>query len=140
MKGLLALSSHDLGALKEALRSGRLPAPFLPSLIEKLVSSSSAAEVSTALQGMVTAGTNREGLVAALELLAAARDQQPSIDEVVELVTTGPDAGSATSRDTMVVVQDLFRSATRSVLVAGYELYQTEPLFRTPLRADGRAT
>jgi len=80
---------------------------------------------------MVAAGTNREGLVAALELLAAARDQQSSIDEVIELVTTGPDAGSATSRDTMVVVQDLFRSATRSVLLAGYELYQTEPLFRT---------
>lgn len=131
MKGLLGLSSADLGALKEALRSGRLPAPFLPALIERIVPGPVAADVSTALQGMVAAGTNHEGLITALELLAAARAQQPSIDELIELVTTGPEAGSVSNRDTQVVVQDLFRSAERSVLVAGYELYQTEPVFRT---------
>jgi phosphatidylserine/phosphatidylglycerophosphate/cardiolipin synthase-like enzyme len=130
MKGLLALSTADLGTLKEALRSGRLPAPFLPSLIERIVPSPVAADVSAALQGMVAAGTNHEGLITALELLSAARAQQPSIDELIELVTTGPEAGSVANRDTQVVVQDLFRSADRSVLVAGYELYQTEPVFR----------
>ena len=57
--------------------------------------------------------------------------QQPSIDEVIELVTTGPEAGTVTNRDTQVVVQELFRNAERSVLVAGYELYQAEPVFRT---------
>jgi phosphatidylserine/phosphatidylglycerophosphate/cardiolipin synthase-like enzyme len=131
MNGLLALSVSDLIALKEALRTGRLPAPFLPTLIERIVPRSQSADVSTALQEMAVRGTNREGLVAAIELLAAARAQQPSIDEIIELVTTGPDAGTVTSRDTQVVVQELFRNAERSVLVAGYELYQAEPVFRT---------
>lgn len=131
MKGLLALSPADLDALKEALRSGRLPVPFLPSLIEKIVPRATAGAVSADLQGIVASGANREGLVAALELLAAARAQQPSLDELIELVTTGPDAGSISNRDTRVVVQDLFRGAERSVLLAGYELYQTEPVFRT---------
>jgi len=131
MNGLLALSASDLIALKEALRTGRLPAPFLPALIERIVPRAVSAEVSAALQGMAASGTNREGLVAALELLAAARAQQPSIDEVIELVTTGPDSGAMTSRDTQVVVQELFRNAEHSVLVAGYELYQAEPVFRT---------
>ena len=36
-----------------------------------------------------------------------------------------------TNRDTQVVVQELFRNAEHSVLVAGYELYQAEPVFRT---------
>ena len=36
-----------------------------------------------------------------------------------------------TNRDTQVVVQDLFRNAEHSVLVAGYELYQAAPVFRT---------
>ena len=36
-----------------------------------------------------------------------------------------------TNRDTQVVVQELFRNAECSVLVAGYELYQAEPVFRT---------
>jgi hypothetical protein len=64
-------------------------------------------------------------------LLAAARAQQPHVDEVIEIVTTGPEAGTVTNRDTQVVVQELFRNGERSVLVAGYELYQAEPVFRT---------
>ncbi len=131
MNGLLALSVSDLTALKEALRTGRLPTPFLPALIERMVPRAVSGDVSAALQGMAAAGTNREGLVAAIELLAAARAQQRSIDEVIELVTTGPEAGTITNRDTQVVVQELFRNAEHSVLVAGYELYQAEPVFRT---------
>src|SRR5580658_9211016 len=108
MKGLLALSASDLAALKESLRTGRLPPPFLPTLIERIVPRALSGDVSAALQAMAASGTNREGLVAALELLAAARSQQPSIDEVIELVTTGPEAGTVTNRDTRVVVQELF--------------------------------
>ena len=40
-------------------------------------------------------------------------------------------AGTVTNRDSPVVVQELFRNAERSVLVAGYELYQAEAVFRT---------
>src|SRR5437016_9665258 len=104
MNGLLALSASDLTALKEALRTGRLPAPFLPALVERTVPHAVSRDVSTALQGMAAAGANRQGLVAAVELLASARAQQPSIDEVIELVTTGPEAGTVTNRDTQVVV------------------------------------
>lgn len=131
INGLLALSESDLAALKGALRTGRLLAPFLPMLIERIVPRAVSGDVSTALQRMAASGANREGLVAAIELLAAARAQQPSIDEVIELVTTGPEAGAVTNRDTQVVVQELFRNAEHSVLVAGYELYQAEPVFRT---------
>ncbi|MEO8595893.1 MAG: DISARM system phospholipase D-like protein DrmC [Candidatus Solibacter sp.] len=131
MNGLLALSSSDLAALKEALRTGRLPAPYLPTLIERIVPGAISGDVAAALQGMAATGANREGLVAALGLLATARSQQPSLDELVELVTTGPETAAVTCRDTQVVVQDLFRNAEHSVLVAGYELYQAEPVFRT---------
>lgn len=130
MQGLLALSPPDLHALKDALRSGRLPSPFLPSAVERIVPGPVAGGVCAALQAMTVSGANREGLVAALELLAAARSNQPSVDELIELVTTGPDAGAIASRDTQVVVQDLFRSASRSVMIAGYELYQAKPVFR----------
>ena len=131
MNGLLSLSASDLTALKEAVRTGRLPAPFLPTLIERIVPRAVSGAVSLALQGMAAAGSNREGLVAALGLLSAARTQQPCIDEVIEIVTTGPEAGTVTNRDTQVVVQELFRNAQHSVLVAGYELYQAAPVFRT---------
>ena len=130
MQGLLALSPPDLYALKEALRSGRLPSPFLPAAVERIVPGQVAVEVCAALQAMIASGANREGLVAALDILAAARGKQPSVDELIELVTTGPEAGASANRDTQVVVQDLFRSASRSVMIAGYELYQAKPVFR----------
>lgn len=80
---------------------------------------------------MAASGANRGGLVAALlESLASARAQQPSIDELIELVTTGPEAGTVVNRHTQVVVQELFRSARRSILVAGYE-YRSETVLRT---------
>jgi len=67
MDGLLALSVPDLNALREALRTGRLPAPYLPALVERSVPRAVATPVAHALQGMVDGGTNREGLLAALE-------------------------------------------------------------------------
>jgi hypothetical protein len=106
--GLLSLSVSDLVALKEALRSGRIAEPFLPTLIERIVPRTVSADVSAALQGMIAAGANLEGLIAALELLAAARAQQPSVDEVIELVTTGPAAGTVTNRDTRVAFRSYF--------------------------------
>lgn len=131
MNGLLLLRAVDLAALKEALRSGRLPAPYLPALVERFVPRGLASEVSLELQRMVAEGSNREGIVAAIGLLAAARAQHPPLDELIEVVTTGPEAGAVANRDTQVVVQELFQNAQRSVLVAGYELYQAEPVFRT---------
>lgn len=71
MNGLLALSASDLTALKEALRTGRLPAPFLPALVERIVPGAVSGDVSAALQGMAAGGANREGLVSAIGLLAA---------------------------------------------------------------------
>lgn len=129
MSALLALSVSDLAALRDALRSGRLAAPYLPALVERIVPGDTARDVSTALQRIDASGANHEGLVAAVDLLVEARAGQQSLDEIVELVTTAPENGP--NRDTQVVVQELFRGATKSVLVAGYELYQAEPLFRT---------
>lgn len=138
MNGLLGLSLSDLAALQEAMRSGRLSLPYLPSRIERIVPHSVASDVAADLQDMVASGANREGLVAALQLLSAARSKDLTIDEIIELVTTGPDGRAVGSRDTQVIVQDLFRNAERSVLVAGYELSKSASVFRT--LADRMAT
>src|SRR5580698_7273348 len=129
--GIIALSISDLMALAEGLRSGRLPPPYTASLVQRIVPPAISGGVSIALQEMIASGSNHDGLIAALELLVAARVQQSSIDEIIELVTTGPEVGTITNRDTLVVVQDLFRNAEHSVLLAGYELYQAEAVFRT---------
>jgi hypothetical protein len=43
---------------------------------------------------------------------------------MIDLVTTGPEPGGITNRDTSVVVRELFAHAKESVLVVGYAVYQ----------------
>lgn len=50
---------------------------------------------------------------------------------LVDLVTTGPEAGGVANRSTAVVVSDLFRNAQRSVLIAGYAIYQGQKVFQS---------
>jgi len=65
-----------------------------------------------------------------LELLRADRVQHPSADDVIQLVTTGPEVNGVANRDTSVVVRDLFANATKTVLVAGYAVYQGQRVFQ----------
>ena len=55
---------------------------------------------------------------------------RPVFDDVLELVTTGPDIEGIANRDTSVVVRDLFANATQTVLIAGFAVYQGHKLFQ----------
>lgn len=58
----------------------------------------------------------------------------------VELVWSGPESASASTRDTGVIVPELFASARRSVLVAGYAVHQGMRVFaRLAENMDGNA-
>lgn len=70
-------------------------------------------------------------LRARLGLLAAGLSLRPPLEDLVNLVTTGPEVGGVTNRDTGVVVQELFRGAVRSVLIAGYAIHQGQQVFLT---------
>jgi len=88
-----------------------------------------AAEVSTGLQELAASGVPPAGIACALELVAAGYENRPAIDDVVDLVTTGGGT-SGGNRTTSVVVGELFRNAQRSVLVAGYAVYQGQKVFQ----------
>jgi phosphatidylserine/phosphatidylglycerophosphate/cardiolipin synthase-like enzyme len=66
-----------------------------------------------------------DGLPAALDLLASAYENRPPLEDLVDLVTTG-----GGNRTTGVVVEELFRNARESVLVAGYAVYQGQKVFQ----------
>lgn len=64
-----------------------------------------------------------------LELLAKDRRNRPKVEDVIDLVTTGPEASGVTNRDTSVVVRELFAGAKSTVLIAGYAVYQGQQVF-----------
>jgi phosphatidylserine/phosphatidylglycerophosphate/cardiolipin synthase-like enzyme len=121
MNPLLALGASELRALAAAASGGRLN-PATPGLVGRFVSDGPA--VSRALGELAASGTT---LASTLELLAEAAERRSSVEDLVELVLTGPNTG--TGRDTGVVVRQLFREARTSVWVCGYKLYNARDLF-----------
>ncbi len=127
---LLSLAPSDLRALAAALDSGRLSAPYHATGVQRFLSPSTADEVASSLQGLATLGVQTRALAKLLELLATAIADRPPLEDLIDLVTTGPDSSGAGSRDTSVVVRDLFHSAKASVVVVGYAVHQGQKVFQ----------
>lgn len=74
-------------------------------------------------------------LPACLTVLDAVLAERENRKPAPELVWTGPEAASALSRDTAIVLRELFESARESVILAGYAFRDTQkvlaPLYRT---------
>ena len=82
------------------------------------------------LQRLADHGFTAEQLAVTLDLLVCDRARTPKLEDILDLVTTGPDVAGMTNRDTSVVVRELFAHAQRSVLVAGYAVFQGREVFR----------
>jgi phosphatidylserine/phosphatidylglycerophosphate/cardiolipin synthase-like enzyme len=127
---LLKLSERDLQEVANALRSGRLALPFSAIALERIVSKERALQTVEALDKLDALGFGPEQIATTLEILRADRANRPRAEDVLELVTTGPDIPGIANRDTGVVVRELFANARQSVLVAGYAVYQGHKVFQ----------
>jgi phosphatidylserine/phosphatidylglycerophosphate/cardiolipin synthase-like enzyme len=126
---LLSLGPSELRAIASGLRSGRLSSPFSSVAIRRFVSDGEADGVATSLCRLATSGSSESAISEMLELLAVAIERRPALEELVDIVTTGPEVAGISNRDTSVVVGDLFRRAERSVVVVGYAVHQGQKLF-----------
>jgi phosphatidylserine/phosphatidylglycerophosphate/cardiolipin synthase-like enzyme len=124
------LSDHEIKAVEDALRSGRLVAPFPAATCQAYVASEHAAALGVALEELGRDGVGPAQVATLLGMLAADRRARPEPGVVVDLVASGPEAPGVPSRDTSVVVRELFRHAQQSVLVVGYVVYQGRHVFR----------
>lgn len=118
--GLHWLTSPELERLLVALEQGKLGAPLVSA--ELLAAGFRASEILSVLAGLDTLACAR--VVRALLADRAARPA-PHLD----LVWTGPETRVATSRDTAVLVRELFAGARESVLIAGFAFDHGRDLF-----------
>jgi hypothetical protein len=121
-----ALPERALADLASALRSGRVSeraTAFDLRYIVPAVSEAAAEEV-TSLLG--TGLTLQHGALL-LEAIASERGS-PADNGAIELVTSGPDIVGAT-RDTGVVMRELFGTAESRVLVVGFAVHQGREIF-----------
>lgn len=127
---LLNLADRDMQEIAAALRSGRLSTPLSVVALQRVLPGTPCAALIETFNRLAEDGFTAAQLATMLELLRADRQRRPQVDDIVQLVTTGPDAGGTDGRDTSVVVRDLFAHATSSVLVAGYAVYQGQRVFQ----------
>jgi phosphatidylserine/phosphatidylglycerophosphate/cardiolipin synthase-like enzyme len=128
---LLSLAPTELNALAASIRSGRVTLPCSAHSLQRIVGTADSDSISRRLEALSSLGMSPDAMSACLELLAQSVASRPPLEDLVDLVTTGPEAGGVANRSTGVVVADLFRSAQRSVLVAGYAVYQGQKLFQS---------
>jgi phosphatidylserine/phosphatidylglycerophosphate/cardiolipin synthase-like enzyme len=109
-----------------AVESGRLECPFTAADLADVGFRGPSADVAASL-----AGVERAGVLAALRVALAERKHRPPPH--LDLVWTGPEAKASVARSTAIVVERLFESARRSVIVGGYRF--DEPDILRPLHS-----
>jgi phosphatidylserine/phosphatidylglycerophosphate/cardiolipin synthase-like enzyme len=127
---LLSLASDELRSLAAALEAGRLSPPYSAITLERFVSQALAGDVAGNLTELTAVGCSSKGIAMIVELLAAAIDRRPLLEQMIDLVATGPHEPAGTPRATSVVVGDLFRGAKKSVVVSGYAVRQGQKVFK----------
>lgn len=127
---LADVSRAGLEALARALADGSLTVPFGGLNVSRLVPGAAVAGVVGRLETWAALGIPERGMAEIVRLLVGERERRQALRDRVQLVWTGPEQHDVESRDTAVVVEDLFRSATATVLVSGFVVYQGKRVFQ----------
>lgn len=128
---LTGLTCAGLRTLASAAAGGRLGRPYSAVAVGRLLGPGVGAEVAAELESLCL---DPAALARVLGMIEAEREAAERAAGGPELVWTGPEVPGSASRDTGVVVRELFSGANRSVLVAGFAVYQGKDIFETLAR------
>ena len=114
-----------LEALAQGLAANRIALPANTAILERYVGREWAAAVVSELAMLADASFTPAQMSVLLRAISAHRPDEAG----AELVWSGPECAQALSRDTGIVVPELFASAKRSVLVCGFAISQGRKVF-----------
>ena len=126
---LRALSPTALKDLATALESQEFVPPFDALQFRRLGFASDGKMIASELQALNDVGVSRPGLARMLRAVAEERMKAQAASDRTELVWTGPELAGSRTRDTAVVVRDLFTSAQKSLLVSTYVIFNGQQVF-----------
>lgn len=114
------LSVPVLRNLAEAFDEGRLTEALEEKSLRELIKESLVKDVAHELRGMTQSGFSGKLIAQLLRAVAAEREEQQRVKDRVRWVWSGPSDVRFPSRDTSVVVQEMFKAAQTSVLLLTY--------------------
>jgi phosphatidylserine/phosphatidylglycerophosphate/cardiolipin synthase-like enzyme len=124
------MPSVALRSLADSIDSGRLLPPFTSISLQRYVPTQDCPGIAEELHAFSNSGVPAPQIAHILRLLAEARVACEQTSDKVELVWSGPEMPGAASRDTSVVVRELFSGAKSSVLVAGFAISRGNEIFK----------
>jgi len=127
LSALRDLGTRTLEELARTLSAGHLAQGASAFQIQRLVRTEDQ-RAAEELSGLLRSGLSPAHAALLLEIIVAERETK-EIACAPELVTSGPDAMGAT-RDTGVVMRELFATAEERVLVVGFAVHQGRQVFR----------
>lgn len=122
------VSASTLRALASALRSGQLAPPLSAFSLSKIAECPMA--LVGELQSLASEGMASTHLALLLDTRAEGAEARMAGASACELVWTGPESVASNSRDTAVVIDDIFSTADRSVLVSSFVVQGGNVVFR----------
>ncbi|MEH2376963.1 DISARM system phospholipase D-like protein DrmC [Nostoc sp.] len=129
MKSFLNLSRPALVNLAAALETGRLSPPFSTSNVANYIPAALNRDIVDELNRLNVIGVHSQHIAYTLRLLAEERSTSQAVSDAygglrlrVDLVWTGPEIAGSQSRDTGVVVRELFSTAKTSVLISSFAI------------------
>ncbi len=127
LDSLLQLNNSALTDLARKLRSGRISAPYSSLQLEGAYPSRGEL-IAGGLSALHGSGLSEAKIAALIESVIADRQTRGN-SPAFDLVISGPEVPGLPTRDTGVVVRELFRGAEKSVLVIGFAVYQGREVF-----------
>lgn len=126
---LLDLERRVLVDLADAFNNGSLKLPVTEAELRRYAGDASSLAASEVAR-LHSLGMGEAAIAETLSLVGESlRGVERARDEV-EFVWSGPERGLTQTRETSVVVEDLFRGAEREILLATYAIYDGRSVFK----------
>ncbi len=123
------VSTAALAALATELAVERLQGPFSAALVSRHVPLTESDAAARGLEALAAQGFRPAQMATALRLVVHERQETQRARDRVELVWSGPEEPGSATRDTAIVVRELFAQAEESVLVTTFAIYQGLQVF-----------
>lgn len=129
LRALDELAPAHLLSLAAMLDGGALSPPYAVSSIQAVAPAGRERALHTILARLDKAGMAPAHIALLARAVARERERAERVADRVALVWTGPEAVASETRDTSVVVRELFERSRRSVLVSGYVVHGGKTVF-----------
>lgn len=123
---LTPASQRDLSALCRQHPGSQMPSTHA---LQQLAGIELGEVLAREIRTLMMQGWQTEQIAAVAAALAEAGSQTLRLEQVVDLVLSGPDSPGICTRDTAAVMHALLAEAKREVLLVGYAVHNATPLF-----------